>query len=569
MLRFTLRFFCFLLLFGVNFPAIAAPRVPEIVTENGLVYCTNASGFSFNPQTADAGTSMNVVTEQIYNKLFEIKNHSATVTPVLAQSYSISPDGKTLLINLRRGVKFHHTPWFTPTRDFNADDVVFSINRVLGHDTYLPALSENAITYKNPQYQVFHEQAKKVRFPYFESIKLNEKIKSVTALSPHQVKIELFAPDSSILSHLASQYAIVFSQEYAYQLNADDNLAQLDTHPVGTGPYQVKDYRYNQYVRLIRNEEYWKKEARIHQIVVDLSTDRNGRLVKFFNNECQIASHPEVSQLGLLENQTEHYYLKSTDGMNLAYLAFNFEKPLMQDHAIRAAIAQSLNRKRIIQNIYHNTARVANNIIPDVSWASAINTPEFEFDYQPEKAKAVLESKQLTLNLWVVNEEQVYNPAPFKMAEMIKWDLAQAGVNVKVRAVPRTFLLEQLRQKTENYDLILTGWLAGNLDPDGFMRPILSCSTQNDMTNLSNWCNERFNQLMDRGIATSILAERAKAYNEAQELVLHELPIIPIANVKRLLVATSRVKGLEMTPFGSINFSTLQLERHSAHKEKR
>ena len=72
---------------------------------------------------------------------------------MLAQSYSISSDGKQILINLRKGVKFHHTPWFTPTRDFNAEDVVFSINRVLGHDTYLPTLSDDVVTYKNPQYK--------------------------------------------------------------------------------------------------------------------------------------------------------------------------------------------------------------------------------------------------------------------------------------------------------------------------------------------------------------------------------------------------------------------------------
>ncbi|KKZ53231.1 peptide ABC transporter substrate-binding protein [Haemophilus haemolyticus] len=563
MLRKNLTFFCFLFGIGLNSQLQAAPRVPEHLTENGLTYCTNASGFSFNPQTADAGTSMNVVTEQIYNKLFEIKNHSANVTPVLAQSYSISSDNKEILINLRRGVKFHHTPWFTPTRDFNAEDVVFSINRVLGHDTYLPTLAETAITYKNPQYKVFHEQARKVRFPYFDSIKLNEKIKSVTALSPYQVKIELFEPDSSILSHLASQYAIIFSQEYAYQLSADDNLTQLDTHPVGTGPYQVKDYVYNQYVRLVRNENYWKKEAKIENIIVDLSTDRNGRLVKFFNNECQIASYPEVSQIGLLKSNDKHYYMQSTDGMNLAYLAFNFEKPLMQDRSIREAISQSLNRARIIHNIYHNTATVANNIIPEVSWASSVNTPEFDFDYSPKVAKKKLENKNLSLNLWVINEEQMYNPAPFKMAEMIKSDLDQVGVKVKVRTVTRTFLSEQLRNKSENYDLILAGWLAGNLDPDGFMRPILSCNTQNEITNLSNWCNEEFNNLMDRAIATSNLSERARAYNDAQELILQELPIIPIANVKRILVANSQVKGVEMTPFGSLNFSDLRL-----HKEK-
>lgn len=301
MLRLNLRFLYFLLCISQSIELQAAPSIPTFLTENGLTYCTHASGFSFNPQTADAGTSMNVVTEQIYNKLFDIKNHSATLTPMLAQSYSISADGKEILLNLRHGVKFHQTPWFTPTRDFNAEDVVFSINRVLGHNTYLPTLAETNVTYSNPQYRVFHEQARKVRFPYFDSIKLNEKIKSVTALSPYQVKIELFEPDSSILSHLASQYAIIFSQEYAYQLSADDNLAQLDTHPVGTGPYQVKDYVYNQYVRLVRNENYWKKEAKIEHIIVDLSTDRSGRLVKFFNHECQIASYPEVSQIGLLK----------------------------------------------------------------------------------------------------------------------------------------------------------------------------------------------------------------------------------------------------------------------------
>lgn len=95
----------FLLAVAVN-QAIAAPRVPEELTDNGLIYCTNATGFSFNPQTADAGTSMNVVTEQIYNKLFDISNTSAIPTPVLAQSYSVSPDGTVITIHCVKGLNF-------------------------------------------------------------------------------------------------------------------------------------------------------------------------------------------------------------------------------------------------------------------------------------------------------------------------------------------------------------------------------------------------------------------------------------------------------------------------------
>ncbi|QTO00757.1 ABC transporter substrate-binding protein [Aggregatibacter sp. 2125159857] len=545
--------------FMVN-TVVAAPRVPEELTDNGLIYCTHASGFSFNPQTSDAGTSMNVVTEQIYNKLFEISN-TAIPTPILAQSYSISPDGKIITIYLRKGIKFHHTDWFKPTRDFNADDVVFSLNRVLGYETYLPTLEQSSVDYKNPQYRIFHEQAKKVRFPYFESIKLNQKIESVKALNPHTVQITLFKPDASILSHLASQYAIIFSQEYAVQLNADDNLVQLDLLPVGTGPYKVKNYFRNQYVRLEKNEDYWKKDAKIKNIIIDLSTDRTGRLVKFFNGECQIASYPEVSQLGLLKENDKRYYVKSAEGMNLAYLAFNFQNAVIQDEQVRRAIAQAINRQRIIKTIYHNTATVANNIIPNISWASSVNTPDFAYDFNPSEAKKVLQDKQLHLNMWVLNEEQVYNPAPLKTAELIKEDLNNVGVNVTIRSVTRTFLIDQLNKKSENYDMILTGWLAGNLDPDSFMRPILSCNAASEMTNLSNWCDEDFDQLMDKALDSPNLWERAHAYNQAQELILSKLPIVPLANMKRVLVVNSRVRHIEMNPFGSLNFSTLSLRK--------
>ena len=545
--------------FMVN-TVVAAPRVPEELTDNGLIYCTHASGFSFNPQTSDAGTSMNVVTEQIYNKLFEISN-TAIPTPILAQSYSISPDGKIITIYLRKGIKFHHTDWFKPTRDFNADDVVFSLNRVLGYETYLPTLEQSAVDYKNPQYRIFHEQAKKVRFPYFESIKLNQKIESVKALNPHTVQITLFKPDASILSHLASQYAIIFSQEYAVQLNADDNLVQLDLLPVGTGPYKVKNYFRNQYVRLEKNEDYWQKDAKIKNIIIDLSTDRTGRLVKFFNGECQIASYPEVSQLGLLKENDKRYYVKSAEGMNLAYLAFNFQNAVIQDEQVRRAIAQAINRQRIIKTIYHNTATVANNIIPNISWASSVNTPDFAYDFNPSEAKKVLQDKQLHLNMWVLNEEQVYNPAPLKTAELIKEDLNNVGVNVTIRSVTRTFLIDQLNKKSENYDMILTGWLAGNLDPDSFMRPILSCNSASEMTNLSNWCDEDFDQLMDKALDSPNLWERAHVYNQAQELILSKLPIVPLANMNRVLVVNSRVRHIEMNPFGSLNFSTLSLRK--------
>lgn len=64
--------------------------------------------------------------------------------------------------------------------------------------------------------------------------------------------------------------------------------------------------------------------------------------------------------------------------------------------------------------IYHQTATVANNIIPSISWAANINTPDFDYDYDPLKAQAYFKNRKINLNLWVLNEEQVYNPSPIK-----------------------------------------------------------------------------------------------------------------------------------------------------------
>ncbi|WP_439327413.1 ABC transporter substrate-binding protein [Lonepinella sp. BR2357] len=554
------RFFLWLCLLSATTMALAAPKVPQIITNNGLIYCTNASGFSFNPQTADAGTSMNVVTEQIYNKLFEPTHNSAAIQPSLAQSYTVSPNGKIITIHLRKGVQFHHTPWFTPTRTLNADDVVFSLNRVLGHDTALPEFAADSNQKVNQQYQIYHELAKKSRFPYFESIKLNQKIKQVTAIDPYTVQIELFAPDASVLSHLASQYAVILSQEYVLQLNAKDNLSQLDELPVGTGAYQLKDYFRSQYIRLQRNPHYWGKKASIPHIVIDLSTDRMGRLAKFFNDECQIANYPDPSQLGLLKQRGERFQMTMTDGMNLAYLAFNFLRPAMQDVNVRRAIAQAINRERIIQHIYYDTATIANRIIPPASWAGHDNRRYQDYPYDPQQAKALLQDKKLKLEMWVIDQEQVYNPSPIKMAEMIKSDLAKVGVSVKLRSVSRNFLMRNLYNKTEDYDLIVSGWLSSSLDPDSFLRPLLTCNTTNEITNLSNWCSHKFDNLLDLALMSNNTELRNADYALAQQEILTELPIFPIANIKRLLISNTNVQGVEITPFGNIHFGKLSMK---------
>ena len=93
-----------------------------------LVYCSEGSPENFNPQINTTGTSFDAA-RPVYNQLVEFEPGSTTVVPGLAESWSVSDDGKTVTFNLRKGVKLHSSKSFTPSRDFNADDVLFSFNR--------------------------------------------------------------------------------------------------------------------------------------------------------------------------------------------------------------------------------------------------------------------------------------------------------------------------------------------------------------------------------------------------------------------------------------------------------
>ena len=95
-----------------------------------LIYCSEGSPAGFDPAQYTAGTDFDASSYPLYNGLVEFKRGETEIQPALAESWDISPDGKTYTFHLRQGVKFGTTDYFTPSRDFNADDVVFTFKRL-------------------------------------------------------------------------------------------------------------------------------------------------------------------------------------------------------------------------------------------------------------------------------------------------------------------------------------------------------------------------------------------------------------------------------------------------------
>lgn len=504
------------------------------IRHSGFVYCVNGTLNSFNPQLASSGLAVDTLAAQLYDRLLAVDPYTYRLVPDLASSWEVRDNGATYRFHLRRKVAFQHTAWFTPTRPMNADDVVFSFGRMF--DRNHPWHNVNGGSY-----------------PYFDSLQFSDTVQSVKKLDGNTVEIRLNSPDASFLWHLATHYAPVLSAEYAEQLTREGRQEEMDRQPVGTGPFQLSEYRAGQYIRLARNPAYWKGVPRLQQAVIDLGAGGTGRLSKLLTGECDVLAYPAASQLSILRDDPR---LRMTlrPGMNIAYLAFNTRKPPLDRPEVRHALALAINNERLMESIYYGTAETAASVLPRASWAYDNESRVTEYD--PKKARALLASLGVTdlhLRLVVPAASQAWNPSPLKMAELLQADLAQVGVEVSIAPVEGRFQEAQLMAM--NHDLTLTGWATDSNDPDSFFRPLLSCAAIRSQTNYAHWCSPGFDEALQKALLSQQLSGRIDNYRLAQQMLARDLPVLPLASSLRLQAYRHDIKGLVLSPFGNASFA--------------
>ena len=524
--------------------AMAAPQplapLHADIRDSGFVYCVSGQVNTFNPQKAGSGLIVDTLAAQLYDRLLDVDPYTYRLVPELAESWEVLDNGATYRFHLRPNVQFQTTRWFKPSRALNADDVVFTFERIFDR--------------QHPWHNVNGGA-----FPYFDSLQFADSVKSVRKLDSHTVEFRLNRPDASFLWHLATHYASVMSAEYANQLTKQDRQEQLDRQPVGTGPFQLDEYRAGQYIRLQRHSAFWRGTPLMPQVVVDLGSGGTGRLSKLLTGECDVLAWPAASQLTILRDDPR-LRLTLRPGMNIAYLAFNTDKPPLNNPEVRHALSLAINNQRLMQSIYYGTAETAASILPRASWAYDNEAKITEYD--PKEARRRLQAlglDKLTLRLWVPTSSQAWNPSPLKTAELIQADMAQIGV--KVIIVPVEGRFQEARLMDMNHDLTLSGWATDSNDPDSFFRPLLSCAAITSQTNFAHWCNREFDDVLRKALDSQQLASRIDAYDEAQQILARELPVLPLASSLRLQAYRYDIKGLVLSPFGNTSFAGVSREK--------
>ncbi|MBI4356872.1 MAG: ABC transporter substrate-binding protein [Gammaproteobacteria bacterium] len=515
------------------------PSQPE-GTKKTLVYCSEGSPEGFNPQLFTTGTTFSASSNALYNRLLEFEIGTTQLAPALAESYVVDQSGLVYTFKLRHGVKFHTTDTFTPTRDFNADDVVFSFNRQRLSDH--PYAKVSGGTYQ-----------------YFNDMGLKSLIKDVVKIDDYTVQFILTRPESPFLADLGMDFASIFSEEYGTQLLAKGTPEQMDLQPVGTGPFQLVSYQKDAFIRYKAHSLYWKGKEKIEHLIFSITVDPAVRFAKLRTGECHVMAYPLPSQLEAM-HADPNLEVQEQPGLNIAYWAFHTQKKPFDNLLVRKALNLAVNKQAIIEAVYNQHATAAKNFIPPNIWS--YNDEVVDYEYNPEKAKELLKQagypNGFEMNIWAMPVQRPYNPNARKMAELIQQDLKTIGVKAEIV----TYEWGTYVSKIQNgeHETVLIGWVTDNGDPDNFFSPLLSCAAAVPPgSNYAFWCHKDFDALIQKARQTSDLGERTKLYKEAQLLMKEEVPLMTIAHGTLYQAKRKEVEGLKLHPFGTIYFSGVSL----------
>jgi dipeptide transport system substrate-binding protein len=218
----------------------------------------------------------------------------------------------------------------------------------------------------------------------------------------------------------------------------------------------------------------------------------------------------------------------------------------------------AINKPAILEAVYQGAGKVAKNPIPPTMWS--YNNAIEDDKYDPEAAKKLLEEagvKDLKTNIWAMPVQRPYNPNAKRMAEMIQADWKAIGVTAEIVSFEWAEYLE--RSKKGEHETLLMGWTGDNGDPDNFLAVLLGCDAVKDGSNRAFWCNQAFNDLVQKAKTLSDQAERAKLYEQAQVVFKQEAPWATIAHSVVYEVARKNVSGYKQSPFGLHQFKSVDL----------
>lgn len=440
-----------------------------------------------------------------YNENFEI-------VPGLAKRWEFSPDGLTLTFYLRQGVTFHDG---TP---FNAEAVVYNINRLINPNTRVPLRT----------YISFVESAEVV--------------------DEYTVRLKLKYPHAPALARLTAPVNAMVSPTAVEKYGQD-----FGSHPVGTGPFKFVKWVRDDYVLLEKNEAYWGEGPYVDELMIRVVPEDGARVLALESGEADVIVRVPPTDVPRIKG--EGYRIVVAPSTRVIYIGINNQYKMLVDKRIRQALNYAINKEAIVQILLQGYGRVMDSPLTPEYFAYKVTGP---YPYNPQKAKQLLAAAGypdgFKLTLFTPHGRYLMD---YRIAQAVQSYLGKIGINVEIREMEwATYISTLLKPLEESpLQLYLLGWGPWILDPDQMLYPLFHSSQwpPNGFA-CSFYRNHRVDELLQIGTSSVNTEQRRTAYEEAQEIIWNDAPWIFLHQEQQIVAMNPRVKDVVVLPIEVLDF---------------
>jgi len=443
------------------------------------------------------------------------------VTPQLAESYETAKAGLVYTFKLRKGIKFHDGT------DFNAAAVKAVFDRVTNPENKLK------------------------RFNLFSNID------STTVIDAATVRITLKRPFSAFINQLAHPSAVMISPAALAKYGK-----QIGMNPVGTGPFRFVEWKQPDYVKVVRNDTYWKPGLpKIDAIVWRPVTDSNTRTAMLQAGEAHFTAPLPVEQADKLAKNPKLDVI-SGPGIFAQYLSMNTLRKPFSDLRVRQAINYAINKPALAKVVYAGFAVPAEGPLPQgVEFAANVG----RYDFNPARARELLKEagypSGFETELWASN-----NSVSQKATQFLQQQLSQVGIKLRITLLETGQRVQQLEnvQKPEEAGvrLYFAGWSSSTGEADWGLRPLFATEAQPPkLQNFAYYSNPVVDELLYEALGTADRDKKARAYKQVQETIHKDAPWAFLVTRKVAYAKAKTLSGVYQMPDNSFFFENVEFTR--------
>jgi ABC-type transport system substrate-binding protein len=464
-------------------------------------------------------TSTNVYVRQlVYESLLDFDKHGKLV-PSLAESWSISPDGKNYQFKLRKGVKFHDG------KDLSAEDVKWSVEYAMDPNNGSTGLS----------------MLKSV-----ERVNVKDKLTAEFVLKN---------PHAGFLSMVATirPFPIVPNR------SVSSGKLDLPSFPPGTGPFAFKDYKPAREIVLVGNKNYWRKGLPyLDELILKPVLEDQVRFTGVRAGDLDIIERTPYSFIAKIL-KGEYRDLKTSVAKHAGYrrLLFNVADPPFNDVRLRQAVRYAVDKKKYIDGAFWGLGEPADQLFPSGS-AWRVGLPEIKPD--PAKVKAMLKELGVAAD-WEL--ELLGQKSEEEELQLLHQQLTVAGIKTKVTILERGARVT--RESSGDFMVVLSG---GDIpdDPAEEFQSEFGCAEEEVRAkkrteNSSGYCNKEVDRILETAIKTRDPKQRYEFYRKVIKTYHDDVVDIPLAYVPRYFVFQQKVRGFETDDDGRFNMPDGGLSR--------